>query len=160
MRRLLAIGGVLAVLVGGLYVGRPQGHVPPFDADLRRLAESEIEGYCSGLVYWTTRGQGNAAEAKACRSAEDKGTEVDLRAVQMAFCQGAREGGFPGDVVTDCLLVLQAVELWPTYDGQLTDAWSRAYPYPYPDDFEAVPTDGDRPQPGSRTGPREEMTRP
>lgn len=159
MKRFLAVSGVFMVLLGGVYVGRPQGHVPPFDADLRRLAETELEGFCSGLIYWQTRGQGSAADAKACRAEEDKSTEVDLRVVQLAFCRGAREGGFPGDVVTDCLLVLQALELWPTYDGQLSEAWNRAYPYPYPNDFEAAPTDG-RAQPGSRTGEREELTRP
>lgn len=136
---------------------RDPGHVPLFDADLNRLAESELEGYCAGKVFWVERG-GNAEMAADCRAANPQmDDQYNLGVVQMAFCLGARASGFSGDVTVDCLQVLEQNQLWPTYDGSITDAWTKANPYP--GDVWAPPSGS-----GSRTGgrepaPREEITR-
>lgn len=157
MNKLLAILAISTVLIGGLLIMKDPGHVPLFDADLNRLAESELEGFCAGKVFWVDRG-GNPEEAAACRAEYSQmDNDYHLDRVQMAFCLGVQAAGWPGDPRIECLDILQAHSLWPTYDGALTDAWTKANPYP--GDIWAPPAGT-----GSRTGgrepaPREEITR-
>jgi hypothetical protein len=143
-RKLLGLAGALVILGSVAYVAQPTGHVPPFDANLVRLAESELEGYCSGEVFWDTGG--NAAAAAACRAAR-RGTMSemsDLAAVSPAFCRAVVDSGWDQDVAA-CLEILESEQLWPTYDGGLSDAWNRARPYPQAPIHKAEMTD-------SRTG--------
>lgn len=130
---------------------RDPGHVPLFDADLNRLAESELEGFCSGVTFWVERG-GDPVAAKECRATYDIDNTYNLPVVQVAFCLGAVASGFPGDPVIDCYDVLRAGSLWPTYDGSITNAWTKANPYP--GDVWAPPAGT-----GSRTGDREDAPR-
>lgn len=157
MNKLLAILAISTVLIGGFLVMRDPGHIPLFDADLNRLAESELEGYCAGKVFWVERG-GDAEMAADCRAANPAmDNQYNLGTVQWSFCLGAKAAGFGGDVTVDCLQVLEQEQLWPTYDGSITNAWTKANPYP--GDVWAPPAGS-----GSRTGgrepaPREEITR-
>lgn len=158
MRRFLALLAISTVLIGGFLVMKDPGHVPLFDSNLARLAESELEGFCSGLVYWDSEGAGSESLAKDCRATyTDMSAVYDLTTVQWAFCVGVVAAGFNGDPTTDCLQFLQQERYWPTYDGALTNAWAKGYRYPG-DVFVAVGN-------GSRTGdreeaPREEIVRP
>jgi hypothetical protein len=127
--KILAVGAVLLIVGGGLYVFREPGHIPMFDADIQRLAETAREGYCAGRVYWKTGGGGDETAAKECRASDTQSTEIDLSVVQLEFCWGVISEGYSGNAY-GCRDYLQTKELWPTYIGQLTDAWTKAYPYP------------------------------
>lgn len=155
-RRLLVIVGVLTIVLALAYVARPAGHVPPFDANLVRLAETELEGYCSGETFWRTQGNGDAGRAADCR-AERTGTiadDVNLHAVEAGFCRAVIAEGWEGDVPA-CLGILEGNQLWPTYDGGITRAWNRARPYP----LTAIQVPGPGASDSSRTGGREAPSR-
>jgi len=97
-RYLLALAG-LAVLAGApLYVARSAPHIPPYDANLVRLAESELEGYCAGETFWGSQAQGNADMARDCRSrlAGQKAEAPNLPAVVPAFCAAIIDSGWEG----------------------------------------------------------------
>ena len=129
-RRVLAAVGVLVSVLAVAYVARPVQHIPPYDANLVRLAESEVEGYCSGITFWKTQGAGNGSEASACRKQHPGMSRVsDLPAVPPMFCRAIVESGWDGDVPT-CLSIMVNNQLWPTYDGSISQAWNRARPYP------------------------------
>jgi hypothetical protein len=49
--------------------------------------------------------------------------------VQGAFCQAVVDNGWQ-DTQAACVSILQTNEYWPTYDGNITNAWNRARPYP------------------------------
>ena len=147
--------GVAVMLLAVAYVARPVGHVPPYDANLLRLAESKLQGYCAGETFWQVQ-TGDAALAAGCRKKRaDEMTDVsNLAAVQPAFCQAIVVAGWEGDVPS-CLGIMASYKYWPTYDGTLTDQWNRARPYPQP----AI--SGDTDEGGSRTGGRSQApTRP
>jgi hypothetical protein len=153
-RRLLFIAGCLVALLAVVYVARPAGHIPPYDADLNRLAETQLEGYCSGSVFWKTYGEGDGGAAAECRE-ERAGMHEDvpnIPAVQRSFCRAVVAEGWDG-TVPYCLEILQDSKLWPTYDGQLTQEWNRARKYPQPP-IQVVGSEGE----GSRTGGRENAT--
>mgnify|MGYP001616680050 CR=1 FL=1 len=131
------------------YVARPSPHVPLYDANLVRLAETERQGYCSGVTFWTTQYEGDANLAKECRKTHrEESGRVDLLAAERGFCRGIVDEGWEGSV-PDCVGILQGYRYWPTYDGSITDQWNRARPYPRPI-IESSPESGD----GSRTGDR------
>lgn len=152
MKVFLAVAAITTVLIGGFFVMKDPGHVPLFDANLNRLAETEREGFCSGIAFWGSRGDGDAKVAEECRTTDGRSTEINLSIVLSAFCTGVQKAGFPGDVTTDCYDVLVSYRYWPTYDGQITDAWTRSNPYP--GELFAPPTGS-----GSRTGERETTPR-
>lgn len=148
-RKLLGLIGIV-VIVGSLaYVIRPAGHIPPYDANLVRLAETPLQGYCSGQTFMRTSGAGSATEAAGCRD-EKLGLlsdSVNMGAVESSFCQAVLDSGWQGDMLT-CLDILRTNELWPTYDGALSAAWNRAHKYP------RQILGGNTPPDNSRTGPR------
>lgn len=150
MRKLAALA-IIAIVGGGFYLVRDPGHVPIFDAGLNRLAESEREGWCAGETYWSNRGQPNATAAAECRANSTLDPTPNLNMVQPAFCMAVREGGFPG-TVDECQGILDGQKLWPTYDGGLTQSWSKSAPYPGDLAFVVPPDD-------SRTGDRQGFTR-
>lgn len=154
-----ALGG-LVVLLSLVYVARPAGHQPPYDANLVRLAESELEGFCAGEAFWRSGGTGlgDPALASECRSrlAGRKSAEPNLGAVSRAFCLAIVIEGWEG-TVPDCVEILAQARYWPTYDGGLTDQWNRARPYPRP----VISSGGGGGGSDSRTGGREDApTRP
>jgi hypothetical protein len=148
-RRLLAAAGILTVVLGFVWLIWPVGHIPLFDANLVRLAESDLQGYCAGETFWKTSGEGSASGAAECRSrlkAQHKDV-IDLQAVQPAFCQAIVDAGWEGSQ-QDCLGIMVDNQYWPTYDGGITNQWNRARKYPLV--FHVSPASGS--QGGSRTG--------
>jgi hypothetical protein len=153
MNRLLGFGGILTV-VGGLFLLiLPVSHIPLLDANRWVLSETEQQGYCAGYVFDGNEPQEQAAAD--CRSESSQSTEIDLRVVQRAACQGyASAHSLDATWVNDCEGYLQATRQWPTIDGRLTDAWNRRFPYPLSDiGIPGAPTSE------SRTGDREGNTR-
>ena len=140
--------GAVVVIWALWYVFQPVAHIPLYDANLVRLAETELQGWCAGDTFWKSQGAGNAAEAADCRARNEVGysTEVDLTRVQSTFCGAIVSGGWPGKK-QECIDILNEQELWPTYDGALSNQWNRARPYP----VSTIVTVGDSTQ-KSRTG--------
>lgn len=154
-RRVAAhIVGVLVVALAVAYVVRPSPHVPPYDANLVRIAETERQGYCSGVAFWRSAGGGSAEGARTCREERrDKSGRVNMPLAALGFCEAIVDEGWSEGTPSDCMTILEGNQLWPTYDGMITDQWNRARPYPSP----AVPT-GDGSEDHSRTGGRPSVT--
>lgn len=157
-RRLLTVASVLLIVGGLAYVARPAGHVPLYDANLVRLAESKLEGYCAGQTFWNSGGnpEGDAAMAGRCR-AERAGTmsaKSNPVAVPRAFCRAIVDAGWES-TVAECLQIMAGSQYWPTYDGGISNAWNRARPYP----ISALPASEAEQQDDSRTGGRVEVPR-
>lgn len=156
-RPMITLG--IAVIIGALiYVGRPVGHLPPYDASLVRLAESKLQGYCAGETFWNSGGnpEGQAPAAAKCRSVR-AGTMSDkpnLQAVLPAFCEAIIDKGWPG-FIEDCLEIIAVNQYWPTYDGGITNSWNRARPYP----VSALPASQESEPDDSRTGGRVDVPR-
>ncbi len=128
--RKLALLALIVVVSGAGYLLKDAGHVPLFSASLERLAETATEGWCSGEAFWLARNSPGDAKTGAaeCRS-NRPGTDPDLQAVQPAFCQAITSLGYkPG--VDGCMKVVTLNRYWPTYDGGITESWSRKFPYP------------------------------
>jgi hypothetical protein len=125
------IAGVAVILAVLVYAGRPSPHVPPYDANLVRLAETERQGYCAGVTFWKTQAAGSAEQARACRIEHtEQSGRVNMTATERGFCQGIVDSGWIDGFVADCVSILRTYQLWPTYDGSITDQWNRARPYP------------------------------
>jgi hypothetical protein len=149
-KRLLAhIGGVVVVVLVLAYIGNRPGHIPMYDANLTRLAETERQGYCAGEVGWKTSFVGDADQAAACRAEHtEQSGRVSVAATLNGFCQAILDQGWDG-YMEDCLGIMADNQYWPTYDGSLTDQWNRARPYP------STGLSGSTEAPdGSRTGGR------
>jgi hypothetical protein len=145
--------GVLTAATWWVWIADP-GRIPALDFNRQVLAETEVEGYCAGRIYWTTNA-GSASKAKACRNATpDMSTEVNHAVVIISFCRGVLAEGFPGNVQSDCADAIAARSLWPTMDGRLTSAFDDTKGYPYPGDRVLPPPPSD-----SRTGSREGFDR-
>ena len=125
--------GISVVLLVLAYAVRPSPHVPLYDANLVRLAETERQGYCSGTTFWRTQGEGDTGVARECRETHpEESGRVNLLLAERGFCRGIVDGGWDGGSVTDCVAILGSYQYWPTYDGSITDQWNRARPYPRP----------------------------
>jgi hypothetical protein len=162
MNKLLAFGGILAVVGGLVLLVKPVGHIPLLDANRTVLAETQRQGYCAGEAFWRSNGYGNAASFQECMSESTIVNDIDVNAVQPAFCQAVTVEGYAGGVDA-CLDIVRSQKLWPTMAGGLTDAWNRRFPYPL-DRLTAgqVPTqNSDESRTGDRTetGDREEGIR-
>ncbi len=148
--------GVLAaffLVTAYLWMLLPTGELRMYDQDLRPMAMTQLEGYCTGMTYFETRGRKADAHAAAqCRKTEDKRDERDLKAVIPAFCDGMIKAGWDGSRYIDCIVPLQDMRMWPTLHGQLSSAFDESGRYPYPGDaFFGAPTDG-----GGRGNTRED----
>mgnify|MGYP001587881744 FL=1 len=156
-RKLLALAGVATIALGLAYVSWPVGHIPPYDANLVRLAESNLQGYCSGEAFWRSGGAGSARLAGDCRTrlAGKRSNKPDLMAVPAAFCAAIVKEGWEG-TQPDCLSIMFDNQYWPTYDGAITAEWNRARPYPRPLISTTPGSQGN----GSRTGDRNGGGRP
>ena len=150
MKRKLLIGlGLATIVISVAYVVHPTGHIPLYDANLVRLAESPLQGYCAGETLMKTQSyDGNKKMAAQCRAknASDMSNKPNIPRVERAFCRAVVANGFSGSV-DDCLGIISLNELWPTYDGGITDQWNRARPYPR----SAIQVVEPKPD-GSRTG--------
>lgn len=120
----------LAVLMSIAYLVQPQGHIPPFDANRWRLAESHVEGYCAGVVAVQTGKADRAPEIAAQCRADNAAmpAEVDIRAAVPAFCEAISIGY--GMSVQDCEDIVAMNKIWPLYDGGFTMTWNTTFPYP------------------------------
>jgi len=147
----LATIALLIIVAGAFYVVVPPPYPGIFDADLNRLAETYEQGWCAGEANWPTDGGGDAAIVKQCAKDRNDSTDIDHAAVIPAFCRGAANVGYTGDVKTQCADYLEANEMWPTIDGRLSRAFDENYPYPG-GFFKATKTDTPD---NSRTGDRE-----
>ena len=152
-RLAMHIVGILVVIAAVVYVSRQPGHQPPYDANLVRLAESDLQGYCSGDAFMKSEGVGNAGKAAECRDrlAKTRPDKPNLQVVQTAFCEAVVDNGWVG-TVTDCLGIMQANEYWPTYDGGITSEWNRARPYPKTFTAPAGSSQGDTSRTGGHDG--------
>lgn len=149
-RKLLGFAGVATILLSMLYIAWPVGFIAPYDANLVRLADSQLQGYCSGDSFMKSQGVGDANLAANCRNekAAKMSNKPDMGVVQGAFCQAVHANGWQG-TRAQCLSILQTNEYWPTYDGNITNAWNRARPYP---NTFALAGTGSNSGGGSRTG--------
>jgi len=141
------LAAAVLILGGGWWVFSPTGHLRAFDADLQPLAESALEGYCTGYIF-ISLDQGrnpHPAETAECRATEEHPATVDMQQVVPMFCHGAVTAGWSG-TTTSCKNILNQASLWPTLHGQLTAAWNKAHPYPG-GEFTGRVTDG-----GDNTG--------
>jgi hypothetical protein len=141
---------------------KPVGHIPLLDANRTVLAETQRQGYCAGEAFWRSNGWGDEAAFLECMDASTIVNDIDVNAVQPAFCQAVAIEGYAGGVDM-CLDILRGQKLWPTMTGGLSDSWNRRFPYPL-DRLTAgvVPTqNSDESRTGDRTetGDREEGIR-
>jgi len=134
-RAFITLAAVVLLGAAAVYIRWPVAHIPTYDAKLVRLAETPEQGYCAGLVFWKTAGEGSGWQAAKCRAhfahSKKYPSYVSLRIAQTYFCKGVQEMGFNG-TLTDCRNILDSNGLWPTYSGGLSADWSQAHPYPKP----------------------------
>jgi len=132
----------LAVLAAFAYLFQPQGHIPPFDANRWRLAESDLEGYCAGVVVTSTgqrtRNPGMAASCRA-ENAASHDPELDIESAITGFCAAISEG--MGMTVEECRSIVAQNKIWPLYDGGFTTDWNETFPYPGDKSLTRVPPD-------------------
>lgn len=130
-RRILGVLGVLVCIMALVYISLPVGHIPLYDANLVRLAETDLQAYCSGNTIMKTGGNPDANLASECRTSKagQYSNTYNLKNVQNLFCQAVLDAGWTG-TMTDCLGILTDNEYWPTYDGSISNQWNRARPYP------------------------------
>jgi hypothetical protein len=155
MNRFLAVLGTVVLLLGLLagWVLEP-GHVPLLDANRIRLAETHRQGYAAGVVFAKTNGGGSATMAEELRMESTLPDDFSPPVVIPAFCAGIVDGGFPIDVGS-CIDIMKFERYWPTYDGRISAAWNRAYPWP------GGPLQSDHNDSNDgRTGPRGGFERP
>jgi hypothetical protein len=146
-RKLMAAAGILTVVLGFIWLLWPVGHIPPYDANLVRLAETQRQGYCSGDAFFKSGGEGSASKAADCRATSTLPDVPNMPIVQTAFCQAIVDNGWEGQLA-DCLGIMDMNQYWPTYDGYISQDWNRARPYPQSFGTSSGSSKGS----GSRTG--------
>ena len=157
IRLLLGLAGIATIFGMLIYISIPAGHIPPYDANLVRLAESELQGYCAGESFWKSGGNGSGSIAKQCRSqrVKQKSDLPNVQEVPRAFCQAIVDMGWKAGTVAICEQILNDDQLWPTYDGSLSNQWNRARPYP----GSLIILKSGRTKDNSRTGGHQSNTR-
>lgn len=156
MNKILTALAALAIAVGGWFTFlRTPPPVPLLSANLEVLAESELEGYCTGrMLYRSQAGQKAASECWQ-ELGEAHAIERDVYAVVPAFCQALVDEGWNGTKY-ECEQIVERYQLWPTKTGALADDWSESYPYPT-DRPEEQKINNNKTT--ARTGDREENSR-
>ena len=147
MRKFQTFLAIVVMFMAVLYVARPEGFVPLFDANLQRLAMTQQEGYCAGQVW-----QNSATSTADCRKTDAHRTEIDLRDVVPGFCQAV----IASISITQqrCEEIFATNAMWPLYDGGFTQNWSDQAPYPG-----SILGDGPPPEDTGRTGGRDGQQR-
>ena len=149
MKKLLLLAGIITVLVVGAFAFVIPAPEPPLlDANRRPLAESPLQGYCSGVKMMN----GVAVEACYEDNAETQQTDRDLSQVIDAFCNGLIDSGWSG-TYGQCREIMDDNQYWALLAGGITQAWSTRYPYPLDRFAENIKPDL------SRTGEREDDKR-
>ena len=148
MKKLLLFAGIATVLITAAYayVIEPPP-TPLFDANRMLLAESYVEGYCSGVNMFT-----DTPVATCWGDNPDFASHRQLDIVVSAFCFGVVDSGWSG-THQDCRDIMDNNRNWPLLSGGITNSWSSRYPYPLDRFVEFVGPDE------SRTGEREEVKR-
>ena len=148
MKKLLLLAGIatIGVLFAYAYVIKPPP-VPLFDANRMLLAESYVEGYCSGVKMFN-----DTPVATCWDDNPDYATHRQLDVVVPGFCLGVVNSGWSG-TQQDCRDIMDDTQNWPLLSGGITNSWSARYPYPLDRFIENVTPDE------SRTGEREEVKR-
>lgn len=150
---IIAVVGAIAILASLAYLVKPVGHVPPFDANRWRLAETQLEGFCAGEVVVKTNSQQKsptmAAECREARKGE-MSSDVNLEDAIIGFCTAIGEGF--GMTMEDCRTAVADNEIWPLYDGGFTMAWNETFRYPGSEVLTNPPSNG-------RVGDREPIVR-
>lgn len=127
---LSVVVALLVSLSGIAYLAVPPGHVPPFDANRWRLAETYLEGYCAGSVFAITGNRNpNPEAAEMCRTENSHyENHIDMNRVIPGFCQAILATyGMP---IEECAAAVAANQIWPLYDGGFSTSWNSAFPYP------------------------------
>ncbi len=148
--RVIAILGVVTLVLAIAFVAQPEGFVPLFDADLNRLTMNRSEAHCAAVGFVATNGPAAAAN---CRADDNRTTNTDLEAVVPEFCIELTT--VLALTYADCLSIMYDMQYWPTYDGDITNSWTRSAPYPL-----SVLTTPGAGQDGGRTGDRPDIQRP
>jgi hypothetical protein len=147
--RTLAVLAVLLIVGGAVYMLKDVGRIPMFSANLERLAETPTEAACTGKAFWTAKTKVDRKEAATVCRLASQATDTDLQTVQKVFCQAVTKAGYQPGTET-CMQIMVANRFWPTYDGAITNSWSRKFPYPGTLILQDTSTADD-----SRTGGRE-----
>ena len=116
---------------------------PLLDANRQPLAETQAEGYCSGIYLMT-----QAPVAQCWNENVHRGAVRSLGNVQFSFCTGIIDGGWDRTHF-ECKEIMADQLYWPLLAGGITNSWNARYAYPL-DRF----TDNIKPD-ESRTGIRE-----
>ena len=156
MNRLLAFGGILAVVGGFFMLVMPVSHIPLLDANRQVLVETERGGFCAGETYYRTRGMGDEKLMAECIETSAIDNEINHRKVQPGFCSGIISAGLPM-TPEQCMQIMEVEKFWPTEKGSLSNSWNRRFPYPGELLSSNVPKTGTNDD--SRTGDRTETDR-
>ena len=155
MKRVAAYAAALLVVVGGgVAVFWPLNFWRLFDANLRPLALTEAENYCTGFHGFQV---GWAEHDKAVDECEREGT-FDNATPSVAnsvewVCRGIVAGGWVGGTVSDCENIFERDQLWAIKGGGITWEWSDAWPRPVSIGGTLIPPSD------SRTGERDGFSR-
>lgn len=147
---------VLALVGGGWFVSFDPGPVHRYDADLNRLAATELESICAATVYISSNGNGNKKDAASCREqfAHANPNVIAYDRVIPVFCTYvAPRLSLSWNV---CVSIMEVNELWPARDGFIVSSWNDSNPWPG-EVFQVRHEEGDDPE--GRTGDREELSR-
>ena len=150
MKKLLLILGIVTFVVTAAFAYFISPPDPPLlDANLRPLATSSLEGYCSAVNLMTS------VSVDLCMNDEVNNwmeAGYDLQVVLGSFCTGLVDSGWTG-TQERCLEIMEDISYWPLLAGGVTNSWSSRYPYPLDRFTENVKPDM------SRTGEREGLER-
>lgn len=138
------LAAMLFVVIVGVVVFWPVDTWRLYDSLARPLALTETENFCSGLAVATQAYDDVAPVDPECLEKSAKGTEPSIsNSVQWA-CEGiyAGDSTFP---ISDCVEVVESMDLWFLLDGGYTWYWSEAWPRPV-----EVVVEPDDPRAGSR----------
>ena len=130
MKKILVGLGAAAIVVGAWFsFVRVPPPVPLLSASLEVLAETELQGYCTGEML--IKNQAGKASAAACWEANKANWDDvhDVHSVIPAFCAGIVVNGWNGTEY-DCKSIVDKNKLWPIVDGGMAHNWNEAYPYP------------------------------
>jgi hypothetical protein len=132
MKRVATWFAIIALVVGGGVVTFwPIDFWRMFDANQRPLALTEAENWCSGWVGITEQAfEENDPKVLRCMESTSKDNETPSAAQSIGWaCDGIIAAGWEG-TPTQCLDLLEEIQIWMLAGGGFTNEWSDAYPRP------------------------------
>jgi hypothetical protein len=139
MKRFLTFIAVVVLVVGGgIAAFRPNTHFRLYDANMRPLALTHAETYCTG--YWGILNgfRDHDPDVIACQvDGKMDNLTPDVTLAVVRFCEGIRNAGWQG-TVDDCINIVERDELWPLLDGGITMQWNSGHPRPTTDEGSIV----------------------